>query len=29
MEVIDVMEYFGLANLIVAFLLWLTVIRYQ
>ncbi len=29
MEVIDIMEYFGLANLIVAFFLWLTVIRYQ
>lgn len=27
MEIVDVMEYFGMANLIVAFFLYLTIIR--
>ncbi len=29
MEIVDVMEYIGVANLVVIFFLWLTVIRYQ
>jgi hypothetical protein len=29
MEIVDIMEYMGLANLIASFYIWLTVLRNQ